>query len=65
MNNEFQIGDMVVRKNNPFHEESKIIGIITKVYESRIKTTVEVAWFDPIYGSATSTIEPYYLKKVA
>ena len=60
-----KLGDMVVRKNSPFHEESKVIGIITKVYQSHVKTTVEVAWFDPIYGSATSTIEPYYLKKVA
>ena len=56
-----KLGDMVVHKNSPFHEESKIVGIITKVYQSHVKTTVEVAWF----GSATSTIEPYYLKKVA
>lgn len=60
-----KIGDLVKRKS---YSESSYpsYGIITKVYESRIKTTVEVIWFaDNKFNATYCTIEPYYLEKVS
>ena len=59
----FQIGDLVKRKNALTYN---LCGIITKVYESRIKTTVEVMWFDTDSRfNTTCTIEPYFLEKLS
>ncbi len=58
-----KIGDLVKRKNALTYN---LCGIITKVYESRIKTTVEVMWFaDNKFNATYCTIEPYFLEKVS
>lgn len=55
-----KIGDLVRNKFDPAK-----LGVITKVYDSPIKITVEVSWFGDsgIYNSGA--IEPYYLEKVS
>jgi len=57
-----KIGDLVKRKDTIYN----LCGIITKVYECRIKTTVEVMWFaDNKFNATYCTIEPYYLEKLS
>ena len=55
-----KVGDLVKRKNALTYN---LCGIITKVYESRIKTTVEVMWFDG--DKFNCTIEPCFLEKLS
>ena len=58
-----KVGDLVKRKNALTYN---LCGIITKVYESRIKTTVEVMWFgDDYFKPSYVTIEPYFLEKLS
>jgi len=55
-----KVGDLVKRKNALTYN---FCGIITKVYESRIKTTVEVMWFAG--EKFNCTIEPHFLEKLS
>lgn len=57
-----KVGELVKRKGTM----PNLCGIITKVYESRIKTTVEVMWFgDDYFKPSYVTIEPYFLEKLS
>ena len=55
---QFSIGDIVSTKN------AKHVGFITKVYNSPVKTTYQVSWFNWPNGNNDLAIEGYYLEKV-
>jgi len=55
---EFKVGDLVSKKN------TKHVGFITKVYNSPVKITYEVSWFDQQNNARGYAIEGYYLEKV-
>jgi hypothetical protein len=56
-----KVGDLVRRKN--YNPDPNKIGIIVVVYDSKVKTTVSVKWFDEDYNGDLA-IEPYFLEKV-
>jgi hypothetical protein len=56
---EFEIGDIIKSKN------TKRVGFITEVYNSKVKVTYGVAWFDEHNKPRQAlAIEGYYLEKV-
>ena len=62
-----KVGDLVKRKSFSIGEvKDTFHGIITKVYESPVKTTVEVMWFaGEKFKASYCTIEPYFLEKLS
>ena len=54
---QFSIGDIVSAKN------TKQVGFITKVYNSPVKTTYQVSWFN-WKNDNDLALEGYYLEKV-
>lgn len=56
---QFSVGDIVSTKN------TKHVGFITKVYNSPVKTTYQVSWFNSKNAINNDlAIEGYYLEKV-
>ena len=56
---QFSIGDIVSMST----KHTKRVGFITKVYNSPVKITYQVSWFN-WDGSNDLAIEGYYLEKV-
>ena len=60
-----KIGDLVKCKFNDTPYDG-LVGIITKVYDSPVKITVEVSWINPEgFDNPRCTIEPWFLVRVS